>query len=75
MTRRRRLQRSVSANATPITNTAIVVAIIASLTFLVYDGKVNGDAYISIASAIVGALLYRQGVKSGSQATADPPAE
>jgi len=73
VTRRQRLQRAAGSNATPLSNAAIVLAIVASLTFLVYVGKVNGDAYISIASAIIGALLYRQGVKSGSEASTDPP--
>ncbi len=62
-----------SGNATPISNAVIVLAIIASLSFLVYVGKVNGDAYISIASVVVGALLHRQGVAAGSKATSDPP--
>lgn len=73
MTRRQRLSASASSNATPISNAVIVLAIVASLTFLVYVGKVNGDAYISTVSAIIGALLYRQGVATGSKASTDPP--
>jgi hypothetical protein len=68
-----RLRETANANATPISNAVIVLAIIASLSFLVYVGKVNGDAYISIASVVVGALLHRQGVVAGSKATSDPP--
>jgi hypothetical protein len=68
-----RLQRATNGNATPISNAVIVLSIIASLTFLVYVGKVNGDAYVSIASAVVGALIVRQGVAAGSKATAAPP--
>ena len=64
-----------NGNTTPITNAVIVLAIVASLTFLVYVGKVNGDAFISIASAIVGALLVRQGVAAGSKASYAPPPE
>lgn len=70
---RRRITRAASGNATPISNAVIVLAVIASLTALVWIGKVNGDAYVSIASAIVGALIVRQGVAVGSKATADPP--
>lgn len=68
-----RLRQASEGNATPITNALIVLSIIASLTFLVYVGKVNGDAYVSIASAVIGALLVTRGVAAGSKATTDPP--
>lgn len=69
----RRIRNASEGNATPISNAIIVLAIIGSLTFLVYIGKVNGDAYVSIASAIVGALIVTRGVTAGSKATSDPP--
>lgn len=62
-----------SANTTSITNTVIVVAVIATSTFLVWADKVSGDAYIGVVGAIVGALLNRQGVATGSKASTDPP--
>lgn len=70
---RKAIGRAAEGNATPISNALIVLAVIGSLTALVWIGKVNGDAYVSIASAIVGALLVRQGVVAGSKATSDPP--
>lgn len=70
---KRAIGKAAEGNATPISNAVIVLAIVASLTALVWIGKVNGDAYVSIASAIVGALIVRQGVVTGSKATADPP--
>jgi UPF0716 family protein affecting phage T7 exclusion len=65
----RLMRRFVTEGATPLTNMVIVLAIIGSLTALVWVGKVNGDAYVSIASAVVGALLIRQGVSAGAKAT------
>lgn len=72
MSPRARIQKAAaSPNATPISNAIIVLAIVASLTFLVYVGKVNGDAYISIASAMIGALLYRQGAETRTRVAGD----
>lgn len=69
----RRLRDGAAGNATPISNAVIVFAIVCALVFLTWDGKVNGDAAISLFSAIIGALLARQGFSAGSKATADPP--
>jgi hypothetical protein len=70
---KRAIGRAAEGNATPISNAFIVFAIVCALTALVWIGKVNGDACVSIFSAIIGALLVRQGVQAGSKATADPP--
>lgn len=69
----RRIRDASSGNATPISNAVIVLVILATLTFLVYAGKVNGDAYVSIASGLAGALIARQSFSAGSKATTDPP--
>lgn len=70
-----RIREASSGNATPISNAVIVFAIVVALVFLTWDGKVNGDAAISLFSAIIGALLARQSFSAGSKATADPPPE
>jgi hypothetical protein len=71
----RRQRIAASANTTSITNTVIVVSVIGTSTLLVYVDKVDGAAYIGLVGAIVGAILNRQGVATGSKATADPPPE
>lgn len=68
---RRAIGRATEGNATPISNTVIVLALIGALTALVWIGKVNGDAFISVASVIVGAVLVRQGVSAGAKASTD----
>lgn len=70
---RKTIGRATEGNATPITNAVIVLVILATLTFLVYAGKVNGDAYVSIASGLAGALIARQSFNAGSKATSDSP--
>lgn len=70
-----RIKAASEGNATPITNALIVGMIVLSLTGLTYYGKINGDACISLFSAIIGALLARQSFSAGSKATADPPPE
>ncbi len=64
-----------AGNATPISNAVIVAMIVLALTGLTYAAKINGDACISLFSAIIGALLARQGFTAGSKATIDPPPE
>lgn len=56
-----------------LTTTLIVLAIILGSIFLTWQGKINGDAYVALTSAIVGGVLVRQGTADGSKATADPP--
>lgn len=71
-----RVKAAIDNATTPgVTTTLIVVALIAAITFLTWADKVNGDAFVSIASAIIGGVLVRAGVTSGSQATANPPPE
>jgi hypothetical protein len=70
-----RIKQASEGNATPITNALIVGMIVVSLSILTYVGKINGDAAISLFSAIIGALLARQSFSAGSKATSDPPPE
>lgn len=69
----RKLRAASEGNATPISNAVIVAMVVVALTGLTYVGKVNGDAAISLFSAIIGALLARQSFSAGSKATSDPP--
>lgn len=71
----REAAQAASDHAPGLTTTLIVLTLLVCLTFLTWDGKVNGDAYVSLASVIVGGVLVRQGVASGSKATVDPPPE
>ena len=75
MSPRQRIKDATAGNATPITNALIVTLIVLALTLLTWEGKINGDAAISLFSAIIGALLARQSFTAGSKATADPPPE
>lgn len=63
------------AHAPGWTTTLIVIALLSGSIFLTYHGKVNGDAFVALASTIVGGVLVARGVAGGSQATADPPAQ
>lgn len=56
-----------------LTTTLIVIAIVAGSVFLTWKGKINGDAYVALTSAIVGGVLVTRGVHTGSKATVDPP--
>lgn len=58
-----------------ITTTLVVLALIAGTVFLTWSGKVNGDAFVALASSIVGGVLVRQGVSQGSKSSADSPPE
>lgn len=55
-----------SATAPAVTTTLIILAIVAGATFLTYEGKINGDAFVALASAIVGGVLVKAGVSSAS---------
>ena len=70
-------QRSTQAvdtgNAPGITTTLIVLAVIIGSIVLTYAGKINGDAFVALASTIVGGVLVARGVASGSQASSSPP--
>lgn len=63
-----------SASAPAWTTTLIVLAIIAGSVALTWIGKINGDAFIALASSVVGGVLVRAGVATGSQASSSPPA-
>lgn len=67
---------SDAANAPGLTTTLIVLSIVVGATVLCYFAKINGDALVGLFSAILGGVLVRAGVASGSAAsTAPPPAE
>jgi len=63
-----------AANAPGVTTTCIVLAVILSASLLTYFDKLGGDAYAGLVSAILGGVLVRAGVASGSAAKDDPPA-
>jgi hypothetical protein len=52
-----------------LTTTIILLALIAGLIFLTWEGRVNGDAFVSLASVIIGGVLVSRGVSSGAQAS------
>lgn len=56
-----------------VTTTLIVLAVVIGSIILTYAGKINGDAFVALASTIVGGVLVARGVASGSQATSAPP--
>jgi hypothetical protein len=59
-----------------VTTTIIVVVLLVGSIVLTYAGKINGDAFVALASTIIGGVLVSRGVASGSQASqAPPPAE
>jgi len=70
-------QAAADASQAPgLTTTLIVLAVIIGATLLCYFGKINGDALVGLFSAILGGVLVRAGVASGSAASnAPPPAE
>lgn len=69
-------QAAADASSAPgFTTTLIVLSIIAGSTVLCYFGKINGDAFVALTSGIVGGVLVRAGVASGSAASSAPPAE
>lgn len=61
-------------NSPGATTTIIVVVLLLGAIFLTYFSKINGDAFVALASTIVGGVLVSRGVAGGSQASADPPA-
>lgn len=64
------------SDASPgLTTTLIVLSVVAGATFLTYFDKLSSDAYTGLISAIIGGVLVRAGVSSGSKATSDPPPE
>lgn len=68
-------QAAADASQAPgLTTTLIVLAVIVGASLLCYFGKINGDAVVGIFSAILGGVLVRAGVASGSAASASPPA-
>lgn len=62
-----------AANAPGATTTLIVLAVLVGASILCYFDKIGGDAYVGLASAIIGGVLVRAGVASGSAATSNPP--
>jgi len=62
-----------AANAPGVTTTLIVLAVLVGASVLCYFDKIGGDAYVGLASAIIGGVLVRAGVASGSAATSNPP--
>lgn len=61
-----------AANAPGLTTTLIVLSIVVSAGLLCYFDKINGDALVGLFSAILGGVLVRAGVASGSAASNTP---
>jgi hypothetical protein len=65
-----------AAAAPGATTTLIVLAVIVGASILCYFDKLSGDALVGVYATILGGVLVRAGVASGSAAsTAPPPAE
>jgi hypothetical protein len=62
-----------AANAPGMTTTLIVLSVVISAAVLCYAGKIPGAALIGLYSTIVGGVLVRAGVSSGSAAATAPP--
>lgn len=57
-----------------VTTTLIVLSLIGGTVFLCWAGKVNGDAFVALASTIVGGVLVAsRGVGSGSKEPGGSP--
>lgn len=64
-----RLSAAVTEHGPGLSTTLIVLALIVGAVCLTWIGKVNGDAFVALASAIVGGVLVRQGAASASKAS------
>lgn len=53
---------------TPLTNTIVLLACIATIGVLAYYGKVNGDAVVAIVSGVVGGVIGNAGTRLGANA-------
>ena len=61
-----------AASAPGVTTTLIVLSVLIGASILCYFDKIGGDAYVGLASAIIGGVLVRAGVASGSAASGPP---
>ena len=64
-----------AAQAPGLTTTLIVLSVVIGASLLCYFGKVGGAALIGLLNVIIGGVLVRAGVASGSAASATPPAQ
>lgn len=53
--------------------TLIVLMVLGGSIFLTWTDKLDGQAFVAITSMIIGGILVRAGVTSGSAATSAPP--
>lgn len=59
----RKLEQTLDPGGGPgLTTTLIVVALICGTVFLTWADKVNGDAFVALASTIVGGVLVTRGI-------------
>lgn len=63
-----------ASNAPGLTTTLIVLSVVLGATVLCYLDKLDSAAYATIVSTIIGGVLVRAGVASGSAASSAPPA-
>lgn len=73
MTRREQIAKAAESSTLSPLTALIVLAIIGSLTFLAWDEKVDGQAYVAIVSGVIGGILHAAGTRGGAQAAVDPP--
>jgi hypothetical protein len=73
MTYAQRQKAHDAANAPGVTTTLIVLAVIIGATVLCYVGKIPGAALVGLFSTVIGGVLVRAGVSSGSAASTAPP--
>ena len=67
-------QAAADASQAPgLTTTLIVLAVVISAAVLCALDKLTGEALTGIYSAILGGVLVRAGVASGSAASSSPP--
>lgn len=62
-----------AANAPGLTTTLIVLAVVISASVLCALDKLDGAALVGLYATIIGGVLVRAGVASGSAATSAPP--
>lgn len=73
MTARSRASQALGDHSPGISSTLIVLVALGGSIFLTWHGDLDGQAFVALVSAIIGGVLVRGGVASGSKATADPP--
>lgn len=53
--------------------TLILLTALAATAVLTWHGAVDAQAFVAIASLVIGGVVHASGTNQGSQATTDPP--